>query len=161
MLVELAGTFTKIAFAHEVESFLLRGLPQRPAGRYNRQGQDALYLSKNEESARVALQKYRKPDDPPRVLVEFQIGSCTVVDLRHSDAINLFQASRGNWQDSLARGDTPISWEVADSIRDMGHAGLIDPSRKRPDLWHVTLFRWNEAGAPAVKMKGSPVDCSV
>ncbi len=32
--------------------------------------------------------------------------------------------------------------------------GLIDPSRQDPKKWHITLFRWNEIGAPKVTLVG-------
>jgi hypothetical protein len=32
----------------------------------------------------------------------------------------------------------------------LGAHGLIDPSRKQPHLWHLTLFDWNNPGAPCV-----------
>lgn len=68
MFIELSGTFDKIVFESEMDKVLLRGLQGRPAGRFNRAGQDALYLSQSEQSAKVALSKYSKHDDPPRVL---------------------------------------------------------------------------------------------
>ncbi|WP_368074223.1 hypothetical protein [Curtobacterium sp. SGAir0471] len=42
----------------------------------------------------------------------------------------------------------PTSWLVRDRLVALGADGLIDPSRKRPGLWHLVLFRWNTADVP-------------
>ncbi|WP_220034109.1 hypothetical protein [Curtobacterium sp. MCLR17_043] len=38
---------------------------------------------------------------------------------------------------------------MRDRLIDIGANGLIDPSRKSPGLWHLVLFRWSVADAPA------------
>jgi len=58
MPTEIGGTFVNIAWADDPDIHLKRGLPDRPAARFNRIGQDALYLSPDEESARVAIGQY-------------------------------------------------------------------------------------------------------
>jgi RES domain-containing protein len=133
---------------------LARGLPHRPAARFNRPGQDALYLSPDEISARVAIGEYVKADDRPRVLLRYEVERCALFDLRHPDAAAVYELARQPWQSALARGDEPKSWTAADDIRQRGHAGLIDPSRRQPGLWHITLLRWNEAGGPRVRRVG-------
>jgi hypothetical protein len=55
LLTEIGGVFVKIVFANDVDVVLARGLRHRPAARFNRPGQDALYLSPDETSARVAI----------------------------------------------------------------------------------------------------------
>ena len=55
------------------------------------------------------------------------------------------------WQEVVAAGETPRSWIVRDRLVGLGANGLIDPSRKSPGLWHLVLFRWNDAGAPTVR----------
>jgi hypothetical protein len=65
------------------------------------------------------------------------------------------------WRKLLAEGGTPACWRAADQLRQQGHVGVIDPSRRRPGLWHVTLFRWNEPGAPPVESVGLRVPISV
>ena len=65
MIAEIGGLFVKIAFADDARGALRRGHPDRPAARFNRPGQDALYLSPDETSARVAIGQYVKAGDPP------------------------------------------------------------------------------------------------
>lgn len=157
MKTEISGSFTKIVFAKDLDTFLLRGVASRPAGRFNRPGQDALYLSQNVESARAALSRYVKADDAARVAVQYEIEQCTVLDLRHPEAADLLIASRENWQEAMAMQNTPMSWGVADKARKEGYSGLIDPSRQKAGAWHLVLFQWNEPNAPVVKAVGKQV----
>lgn len=139
MLTEVAGVFVKIAFADDIDVVLARGIPHRPAARFNRPGQDALYLSPDEMSARVAIREYVRPSDAPRVLIRYEVERCVLFDLRHPDAAAVYASASQPWQSALARGDEPKSWEAADDIRQSGNVGLIDPSRRRRGLWHITL----------------------
>jgi RES domain-containing protein len=117
-------------------------------------GQDALYLSPDAASARVAIGEYVKPGDRPRVLLTFMVQPCQVFDLRHPAAAEVYALAGQPWQKPIAQGVPPPSWAAADSLRAAGHVGLIDPSRRQPGLWHITLFRWNTAGAPTVRCVG-------
>jgi RES domain-containing protein len=161
VLTGVAGTFVKIVFDGDTDIFLSRGLSHRPPSRFNRPGQDALYLSPDEISARVAIGEYVKPGDSPRVLVRFEVTPCSLFDLRHPAAADIYELARQRWRDVVARGEEPPSWHAADHIRETGHPGLIDPSRRRPGLWHITLFHWNAPGAPTVRRIGDPVPITV
>ncbi|PZF58148.1 hypothetical protein DEJ23_04395 [Curtobacterium sp. MCSS17_008] len=57
------------------------------------------------------------------------------------------------WQQVVADGGVPTSWLVRDRLVALSAGGLIDPSRKRPGLWHLVLFRWNTDGAPDVQVR--------
>ncbi|MEI8634416.1 RES family NAD+ phosphorylase [Vibrio sp. PP-XX7] len=153
----ISGTFVRICAVGQAESVLERHSPDRPEARYNRRGQDALYLTATEESARVAMKKYVKHIKSPLVLATYEIEACQLVDLRHPDLRLYKDCVGGDWQDALSKGIEPPSWNVSDLMRENHEIGLIDPSRKDPTVWHVTLFRWNEAGAPSVRVVGDPV----
>ena len=161
MLTAVAGTFVKIVFEGDTDIFLARGLSRRPPSRFNRTGEDALYLSPDETSARVAIAEYVKPGDPPRMLLRYEVAPCSLFDLRHPEAAEVYELARQNWRDAVARRQEPPSWQAADHIRKGGHAGLIDPSRRRPGLWHITLFHWNLPGAPMVRRIGAPEPITV
>ena len=130
----------------------MKGSPERPAGRYNRKGEDALYLTLNEASARVAMKKYAADITFPIFLIHFQISNCSLVDLRLTANKDLKSKSVKDWSQELKQGLEPSSWQVSDYLRRNGEIGLIDPSRKSPSVWHVTLFRWNEPDAPTVSI---------
>lgn len=157
MLTEIAGTFCKIAFADAVDVLLARGMASRPAARFNRPGQDALYLSPDETSARVAISEYVKADDPPRVLLRYAVEPCVLFDLRLPANAAVYALASQSWQTALRNGEAPRSWDAADHVRRSGYTGLIDPSRRRPGLWHITLLRWNEPGAPVVRPIAPPM----
>ena len=156
MLTEIAGEFVRIVYADELALTLNRGDPARAAARFNRCGQDALYLSPDETSARVAIGEYVKATDRPRVLLRFEISACQLFDLRADKAAAIYALAAQPWQPAVARGEEPRSWQAADELRQVGHLGLIDPSRQNPGLWHITLFHWNEPGAPTVRAVGKP-----
>ena len=157
MIVELSGEFVKIAYEDQIEKLLKIDSPDRPAARYNRPGENALYLSRDEKGARVAMQKYVKPTDDARVLVRYRVNKCLVLDLRRPDASELLALSREEWKEALQNGRQPASWDVADCVRESQAVGLIDPSRKDVNYWHVTLFQWNDAGGPGITMVDAPV----
>jgi RES domain-containing protein len=161
LLTEVAGLFVKIVFANDVDLVLARGLRHRPAARFNRPGQDAVYLSPDEESARVAIGEYVKNFDAPRVLLTYAVERCILFDLRHQDASSVYALARPNWRGTFESGNEPTSWAAADIVRQAGHVGLIDPSRRRPGLWHITLMRWNEPGSPRVHTVGSPIPIAI
>jgi RES domain-containing protein len=154
MLTEISGNFVRIIYADEITLTLTRKDPLRPAARFNRTGQDALYLSPDEQSARVAIGEYVKSTDRPRLLLHFEISPCRLFDLRADKAAAIYALAAQPWQPAVARGDEPRSWQAADELRRAGHVGLIDPSRQSPGLWHITLFQWNVPGAPTVRPIG-------
>jgi len=150
------GVYVKITAADELKLVLSRSVAERPAGRYNRSGENALYLTVNEESARVALQKYKSSLPRKRLLVEYRVSPCRVIDLRSPAADRLKLLTVGDWKSQLANGIDADSWRVSDELRVSNEIGLIDQSRKRPECWHLVLFRWNEPDAPNVEMVGKP-----
>jgi len=157
MISTVSGIFVKIAFEDQVGKLLTRDSLERPAARFNRQGENALYLSANEASARVAMQKYVKASDRARVLIRYRVAPCRLLDLRCDAAVELREQSRQDWQSDFLAGQQPNSWLVADKLRAAGEVGLVDQSRKNPDMWHITLWRWNVESAPSVTLVESPV----
>jgi RES domain-containing protein len=161
MLTEVSGTFVKIVWADDPDIHLTRGAPDRPPARFNRLGQDALYLSPDVESARVAIGQDVKEGDRPRVLLTFDVPRCTLFDLRAPEAADIYALASQPWRKLLAAGGEPSSWTAADRLRTDGYLGLIDPSRRRPGLWHIALFQWNEPDAPSVLQVGHAEPVSV
>lgn len=94
------------------------------------------------------------------MIVPVDIGTARVLDQRDAVACIALGIDRDqsnvNWRAELAAGREPVSWRNADAARAIGADGIIDRSRHIPGGWHVTLFRWNEPGAPSVAVAGSP-----
>lgn len=93
-------------------------------------------------------------------IVEIDVEASRIVDLRDANALEAAGIDLAHavapWQDIAAAGGAPSSWIVRDRLLAAGANGLIDPSRKSPGLWHLVLFRWNEADAPTVRLGGQP-----
>ncbi|WP_299631816.1 RES family NAD+ phosphorylase [uncultured Roseobacter sp.] len=159
--IEISGCFVRIEAADASGIALQRGHPHRPPARFNRCGEDALYLSPDAESAHVAIGGDVTCNDSPRVLARYKVARCKLVDLRSKNAAKLYELARCPWRTALESGEDPPSWTAADIVRESGAVGLIDPSRRRAKLWHVTLFRWNEPRAPKVSLEGPPEQFAV
>ena len=133
----------------------------RGAGRYSRANEPTLYLSSSIDGVEAAMIAHQDAQVAAREIVEIDVEASGIVDLRNvgaleSAGIDLADAT-APWQDIATAGGTPTSWSVRDRLLAGGANGLIDPSRKRPGLWHLVLFRWNEPDAPVVSLRGAHV----
>lgn len=88
-------------------------------------------------------------------ILRVDVKGSRIVDLRDHSMLEQLGIdptdASASWQGVVAAGGTPTSWTVRDRLFAAGANGLIDPSRKRPGLWHLVLFRWNEPDTPAVR----------
>jgi RES domain-containing protein len=138
----------------------------RPA-RFHRAGERAFYASPSPDAAAIAIGGVVREGDHPRVVLAFDVTSAYLLDLREAASCAHFGVSYEDaaalWEPALEAGADPPSWAVADKLRAQGVHGLIDPSRRAPGigLWHITLFRWNEPGAPQVALAGGPRSISI
>lgn len=118
------------------------------AGRYSAIGQPTLYLSSSPEGVEVAMQAHRGQRAPATEILRIRVTASNIVDLR--DPVALQHAgidindAIAPWQEIVGAGGIPRSWRVRQQLEALGAAGLIDPSRKAPGLWHLVLFRWNQ-----------------
>ncbi|TFD57412.1 RES domain-containing protein [Cryobacterium suzukii] len=131
-------------------------LGSRLAGRYSEPNQRTLYLSSSPEGVDAAMSAHTQGRVDELVLLKFHVEANNIVDLRDPAillvaGVNLADAV-APWQDIANKGGEPSSWNVRRRLESLGATGLIDPSRKRPGLWHLTLFRWNSADAPRVAL---------
>ncbi|WIJ45312.1 RES domain-containing protein [Curtobacterium citreum] len=128
----------------------------RLPGRYSRADEPTLYLSSSVDGVEAAMIAHRDARTPEPAIVAVDVEATRIVDLR--DPLVLAQLgidladATAPWQEVVAAGGVPSSWSVRDRLVEAGAHGLIDPSRKRPGLWHLVLFRWNEPGAPTVRL---------
>lgn len=152
----LGGTFYR-AIDPSFREFAIAG--SRTAGRYSRADEPTLYLSSSVDGVEAAMIAHQDARAAAREIVEIDVEASGIVDLRDAgtlEAAGLDLAdATAPWQDIAAGGGTPTSWSVRDRLLAGGANGLIDPSRKRPGLWHLVLFRWNEPDAPVVSLRGT------
>lgn len=160
LLARIGGLFHRAVLPGRVDH-VLESVRPGSAGRYHRPGQRALYVSARADWAAVAVGPYHREDGLPRLVVPLEIDAARVVDQRDEAACRALgidrDASNAPWQAILAQGGEPPSWLNADLARAAGADGIIDRSRGEPGAWHVTLFRWNEPGAPQLRVCGAGV----
>jgi RES domain-containing protein len=126
----------------------------RLAGRYSSPDQPTLYLSATPEGVAAAMIAHGAARAANPELVAVAVKATRIFDLRDTEARRAaelrLEDATAPWQARVAAGEKPSSWLVRDKIEASGGAGLIDPSRKVPGLWHLVLFAWNVPGAPRV-----------
>jgi RES domain-containing protein len=83
-LTPVEGTFYRIVFARDLDHLLWGA--KTPEGRFHRDGQPALYMSPTPGAAAVAVDTYRQPDDPPRLIACLGVNAARIADLRDRDA---------------------------------------------------------------------------
>ena len=105
-----------------------------PEGRFHHGGQSALYTSLTPEGTAVAIRRYVRPGDPPRVVVPLTVQVDRVADLRGEVAASVI------WQDLRALGQPAPTWALSDRARAAGAGALLYASRSRRDLTHCVLF---------------------
>jgi RES domain-containing protein len=127
----------------------------RSAGRFSPPGVPTLYLSSSREGVAAAMLAHVDARTADLEVLVFDVVASGIADLRDRPAMAELgidvEAAAAPWQDDVAQGRAPLSWGVRDRLVQLGAHGVIDPSRKRPGLWHLTLFAWNGAAAPSVR----------
>ena len=156
--VRVDGRFWRAGFLGREDGLLApAGAPQ---GRWHHKGQNALYLSQTPEGCQVALRVYVHPNDPPRAIFPFAVTNAHVADLRQTKARDEWDVSLNDihafWAKLHAKDEVSPTWALSDRLRATGIDGLLTPSRSRPDLTHLTLFRWNENSGPQIARDGTP-----
>lgn len=127
----------------------------RSAGRYSPPDVPTLYPSASRDGVAAAMAAHAVERASDLDVLRFEVVAHRIADLRAHDALRAVGIdpadAAADWQDTVAAGGSPSSWRVREALEQRGAHGLIDPSRKRPGLWHLVLFRWNRPGAPVVR----------
>lgn len=126
----------------------------RSAGRYSPPNMRTLYLSSSPEGVAAAMIAHSSERSPELKVLAFEVTAERIADLRDADAMARLgvdpEEAAADWPGDLAAGRIPKPWAVRETLEKAGAEGLIDPSRKRPGLWHLTLFSWNTFGVAQV-----------
>jgi RES domain-containing protein len=159
MMTPVAGRFWRTVFATDLDR-VLDGA-RSPEGRYHHDAQPALYLSPSPAYSRIAIDAYLRADDPPRLIVPFDVSNANLADLRAADvqhALGLNGTESGTlWQPERAAGKPATSWIASDAARRAGADGIIYAARSDAMRWHIVLFRWNAPSGPQVRQSGPPI----
>ncbi len=105
-----------------------------PEGRFHHAGQWAIYTSLTPEGCAVAIRRYLRAGDPPRVVVPLDLRPLRLADGRGRVELSAV------WQDIRAGGAPAPTWAFPDAARAEGAEGMLYSSRSRPDLTHLVLF---------------------
>lgn len=161
-LHQISGRFWRAIAAERVGQVLDPPEPDS-AGRYHRPGQPALYITPQADWATIAIGRYLLADGIARVVVPLELDGAAVFDQRDPAACAALAIdparSQVRWNDELAAGREPPSWQASDAARSAGAQGIIDVSRGILGGWHVCLFAWNVPGALQVRVAGDPLPC--
>lgn len=116
----------------------------RRGGRFNRPGQEALYLSADEATA---LAEYRQDNPwlPPGTICTFFANGLRVADLSAGfDAAHwpALWADHGiDWRaEWFGRAIEPPTWYMADDVIAEGMDGLLFPSQARPGGVNLVIY---------------------
>lgn len=120
----------------------------RRGGRFNRPGQEALYLSSDEATA---LAEYRQDNPwlPPGTICTFFVNALRVADFSagfdpdHWPSLwaNFDVDWRAEWFDS---GNEPPTWYMADDVVAANLDGIMFPSQVHPGGVNLVLYRSSE-----------------
>ncbi len=143
-MIPFEGTVWRIMFASDAER--ATHPVGSPEGRFHHDGQPAIYTSLAPEGCGVAIRRYLRRDDPPRIIVPLTIQAERISDLTAEGA-----APSIVWQDLRKAGEAAPTWALSDAARAAGAQGLLYRSRSRPDLIHLTLF-----DRDVIQSKGTP-----
>jgi len=113
-------------------------------GRFNRQGQEALYLSFEELTA---LREYQQtsPFLPPCTLCSYTATLHNLVDLRQLDHSAVWDARWHDWREDwrywkFERHLEPPTWALADLALAQGCTGIVFPSQAHSGGTNLVLY---------------------
>ncbi|GGH34322.1 RES domain-containing protein [Cribrihabitans marinus] len=129
-MIAFAGTVWRMTFAGRDATTPVTS----PEGRFHHSGQWAVYASLSPEGTAVAIRRYLRPDDLPRLICPLVVKADRVADLRGRDDMSVI------WQDNRATGAASPTWAQSDAARAAGAQALLYSSRSRPDLSHLVAF---------------------
>jgi RES domain-containing protein len=124
-------------------------------GRWNRQGQHALYLATD---AITAMLEYNQTlEFHPVTLAEYHVIDARLADLTDPDCLRDFDLEDGlhsqSWYDHVRAGRTPVQWPVADKLCAQWFDGVIYPSTQNKLGKAICLWNWNGMVGPCVHVQ--------
>lgn len=115
-------------------------------GRFNRPGLEALYISKEHQTAG---DEFLQGLIRPYFLVPYQVSFKKVADLTDSRFLKLHKIKPDEltipWK-FIARieGKDPITWRIADDLIQKGFEGALFPSQASPGGINLVVWKWDE-----------------
>lgn len=118
-------------------------------GRFNRQGQTALYLSADHATA---IAEFHQIEPRPGTLIGYDIVAAAIADLtdpRHIADHGIDPGTLSSpWADLVSRRLVPPSWPIVDRLIAGGAQGALYPSMQRRGGINLVLWHWHAAVVP-------------
>jgi RES domain-containing protein len=123
-------------------------------GRWNRKGQQALYLSTD---PMTALAEYNQDFlFRPVTLAQYRVTQAKLADLSDSETLKNLGLSLDihstAWRALTLEGKEPATWHIADTLMSQGIDGVLFPSVASPLGRCVALWHWNENAGPQISV---------
>lgn len=118
----------------------------RRGGRFNRPGIEALYITKEQETA---ADEFLQGLIRPYIMVPYQVSFKKIADLTNPRFLKLHKIKPGDltipWK-FIARieGRDPITWRIADDLIKKGFEGALYPSQALSSGTNLVVWNWNE-----------------
>lgn len=115
-------------------------------GRWNRPGQEALYLSVDHATA---VSEYHQNLVRPGTLATYEVQSTAIVDFTNPATAQPYGSPAellfAEWRSIVAIGKAePLSWQVIDMLIAQGADGLLFPSAQLRGSKNLVLWRWSD-----------------
>lgn len=118
--------------------------PAKRGGRFNRPGQEALYLSREPQTALAEFQQ----DNPwllPGTICSYFVTALRVADLSGgydpSDWDAVWLDFDLDWRrEAFARKVQPVTWTMGDLVMDAGLDGILFPSQASPGGTNLVIY---------------------
>jgi len=116
----------------------------RRGGRFNRPGQEALYLSKDETTA-LAEYKQDNPWLPPGMICTFLVKELRVADFSRGYEAqkwpSLWADFTVDWRDEwFNKANEPPTWYIADDVIAAGLDGILFPSQAKSGGINLVIY---------------------
>ena len=124
-------------------------------GRWNRVGQEALYLSRNHG---VAVAEFHQTLVRPGTLVAYDVASDAIADLtdktfitKHFPTLDEDEVVNCEWRKIWKlENREPPTWALVDALRSEGAVGALVPSVQQRGGVNLVLWEWSDkSGADA------------
>lgn len=123
----------------------------RYGGRFNPQGQSALYLSLSQVGALLESQQGFPKRAEPKLICSYDIDIINIVDLTDPEVIEQYNFSVNKiascaWLLDSQRGKIPYTWQVFETLYKEGMNGIVVNSYcpEGQGMKNLVLWRWSD-----------------
>jgi RES domain-containing protein len=131
----------------------------RHGGRFNPQGQHALYLSLSQVGALIESQQGFPKRAEPKLICSYDVDINNIIDLTDSHSLSELNYSADKmthcaWLLESKRGNTPYTWQIFEQLYAQQVNGIIVHSScaQAAGMKNLVLWRWSDQLPNKVKV---------